>query len=208
MKTREIIYTLLNQFFSMNKVVTSLILFFFLSCNSTFKSKIEISQSISDNSVILRLSKQNTIIRIQFPNEISIQNNSFFSKSFVEIDYSYNKSMPMERDLGIGLFKKNDEILNSVSATGKRTIPSKQSLEYIYCTRHFVDSSKTTQQQFKPYIEKMLAENKDTLHIGTVSEFKQKHKTLFEQLTKGDSISIQFLDGKKLGERITVPVEW
>ena len=54
----------------------------------------------------------------------------------------------------------------------------------------------------------MLVENKDTLHIGTVDEFKKRHKALFEKLTNGDSISIQFLDGKKLGERITVPVEW
>ncbi len=54
----------------------------------------------------------------------------------------------------------------------------------------------------------MLAENKDTLHIGTVKEFKQKHTALFHKLTKGDSISIQFLDNNKLEERITVPVEW
>ncbi len=73
---------------------------------------------------------------------------------------------------------------------------------------HFLDSTKSIQQQFKPYIEKILKENKDTLHIGTVAEFKKKHKELFEKLTKNDSISIQFLDGKKLGERITVPVEW
>lgn len=54
----------------------------------------------------------------------------------------------------------------------------------------------------------MLAEKKDTLLIGTVTEFKIKHKELFERLTKNDSISIQFLDGKKLRKRVTVPVEW
>ena len=37
----------------------------------------------------------------------------------------------------------------------------------------------------------MLAQNKDTLHIGTVQEFKKKHKKLFELFTKNDSLSIQ-----------------
>ena len=80
--------------------------------------------------------------------------------------------------------------------------------QYLIKSKHFVDSTKAIQKQLKLYKEKMLTEGKDTLHIGTVKEFKQKHMELFKKLTTGDSISIQFLDGKKLGERVTVPVEW
>lgn len=54
----------------------------------------------------------------------------------------------------------------------------------------------------------MLAENKDTLHIGTVREFKKRHENLFKYLTKNDSISIRFLEGKSLGKRLTIPVKW
>ncbi|MFL0083373.1 hypothetical protein V2665_10375 [Tenacibaculum maritimum] len=54
----------------------------------------------------------------------------------------------------------------------------------------------------------MLTTNKDTLHIGTVTEFRQKHPKLFQQLTKDDRISIQFLEGKKLGKPISIPVTW
>ena len=80
--------------------------------------------------------------------------------------------------------------------------------QYLIKTKHFVDTTKFNKILLKPYLGKMLAEGKDTLHIGTVAEFKKRHKALFEKLTKGDSLSIQFLDGKKLGERITVPVAW
>ncbi len=198
---------LLKQSLSMNRIIQFLILLFFLSCSS-LKSKIEISQSINDSPVILRLSKQNTIIRVQFPNEITLKNNSINKESFVKINYIYNKEQPRERNLRIELYRDEKNKLTSISTTGKKNIHKGESLKYFYFTRHFVDSTKSTQQQFKPYIAKMLAENKDTLHIGTVGEFKQKHTALFEKLTKGDSISIQFLEGKKLGERITVPVEW
>lgn len=57
----------------------------------------------------------------------------------------------------------------------------------------------------------MLSLKKDTLHIGTVDEFKQTYKELFESLTKNDSISIQLLDSSTksgLGKRIAVPVKW
>ena len=91
---------------------------------------------------------------------------------------------------------------------GKKVIKSSDTISFVSFTSHFINNEDSIQQQFKPYIEQMLKENKDTLHVGTVSEFKQNHKELFEKLTKNDSISIQFLDGKKLGERITVPVEW
>ena len=200
------IFMLLKQFLSMNRIIQFLILFLFLSCSSS-KSKIEISQSKSNSSIIIYLSRKNTIIIVQFPNEITIKNNSFNKKSFVKINYKYNKE-PRQRNLRIKLFRNEKGKLTSISTTGKKSIHRGDSLKYFYFTRHFIDSSKATQQYFKPYIAKMLKENKDTLHIGTVAEFKEKHKKLFKKLTQNDSISIRFLNGKKLGKRVTVPVEW
>ncbi|WP_233268673.1 hypothetical protein [Cellulophaga sp. L1A9] len=150
---------------------------------------------------------ENLIIRIQFPNKITISNNSFSSENFITLDYKYN-NVPIGRDLHIGLFSQEGNILIKTTNNSRKTIPGNKSLEYVYYTRHFVDSTEAIQQQFKPYVQEMLEENKDTLHIGTVSDFKKNHKELFERLTKNDSISVQFLDGNKFGERISVPVEW
>lgn len=147
-----------------------------------------------------------TILSVKMPNKLELNNDSYFKKTFIEFDYHYNEKESRWRNLGIEMYNLSD--FKNTPTQGKKTILGNKKLAYIYYTRHFLDSTKSIQQQFKPYIEKMLAQNKDTLHIGTVSEFKQRHKVLFEKLTKNDSISIQFLDGKKLGERITVPVAW
>ncbi len=195
----------------MNKFLTIFLVFLlliFTDCKS-INSTINITQKQVRQEIIIRTASdnKNRIIRIQFPNEIILKNNSFLNRDFLTINYNYN-NIPLNRNLNLGLFTKANGKLKRIRNNKKKVLPSKESLNFIFYSRHFVDSTKSTQQQFQTYIEKMLAENKDTLHIGTVAEFKQKHTALFEKLTKGDSISIQFLDGKKLGERITVPVEW
>lgn len=198
----------------MNKLLKLLIwgifLLLFYNCES-IKKGIRINYLDTDMSIIIRMTKEdNSIIGIGFPKKINVENKSFFKESFVKIEYRYN-NIPRERNYGIGLFEQENEILANISNNKKKTIPSKGSVNYILYTRHFVDSTKSIQQQFKPYIEKMLRLNKDTLHIGTVTEFKKKHKELFESLTKNDSISIRFLDSSTksgLGERLAVPVKW
>ncbi|WP_417237124.1 hypothetical protein [Bizionia paragorgiae] len=124
------------------------------------------------------------------------------------INYHYSDSISKWRNLGIELYKTNNQKLKRVSNNQRKTIPPKGSLEYVYYTRHFLDSSKLIQQQFKPYINRMLLENKDTLHIGTLNQFKKHHKELFEELTKNDSISIRISDDKKSVNRKIFPVEY
>ena len=197
----------MNKFLIIFISVTILILNY--GCDSVNKS-VNIEQFNVDYPLAIRLSKEKTVIRLQFPNKIKVENKSLVSESFVEIEYIYN-NIPLERDLRMGLFEEKDKKLIKISNNKKKIISSKGQLEYVFYTRHFVDSTKAIQQQFKPYVEKMLRLEKDTLHIGTVVEFKKKHKELFESLTKNDSISIRLLDPNSksgLGERIVVPVNW
>lgn len=156
--------------------------------------------------IIVRLNKKyNFISRINFPNTIQLENKSTHPKSFLRIDYKY---FPYTKGIGEDVYESENKILVKIRNNQKKTVSPLKTKELIVYSWYRLDSTTLTQQQFKPYIEKMLAEGKDTLHIGTVSEFKSKHKELFDKLTQNDSISIQFLEGKKLGERITVPVEW
>lgn len=198
----------------MNKLFKSLIFGFFIlllyNCES-IKKTITINYFDTDLPIIVSMTMEdNSIIGIGFPKKIIIENKSFTKKSFVKIEYIYN-NIPRERNHGIGLFEQENELLTNISNNKKKTISAKGNLELVYYTRHFVDSTKSIQELFKPYVEKMLNHKKDTLHIGTVDDLKKKHKELFELLTKNDSISIRLLNSSTksgLGERIAVPVEW
>ncbi|MCD9580414.1 hypothetical protein LVK08_14560, partial [Tenacibaculum maritimum] len=71
--------------------------------------------------------------------------------------------------------------------------------------RHRMDTSKYIQQQFKPYIDMMMAKKTDTLTIGTINQFKQKHSKLLLSLTKQDRIYINIWKSKN---DISIPVKW
>ncbi|MFA9372112.1 MAG: hypothetical protein ACERIH_10420 [Labilibaculum antarcticum] len=198
----------MNKLFKIVICGISLLLFF--SCNNN-EQAITINCDNTIDPIIVRMTREdNSIISIKFPQKILIQNNSFFKKSFIKIEYRYN-NIPLGRNYGIGLYEQKNEILVKISNNKKKTISPKNQLVYVLYTSHYIDSTKSVQQQLKPYVEKMLRLKKDTLRIGTVVEFKQKHKELFENLTRNDSVSIRFLNSSTksgLGERIAVPVKW
>ncbi|PID68991.1 MAG: hypothetical protein CR968_00205 [Flavobacteriia bacterium] len=187
----------------MNRVLIFILLILLSGCSNTKKI---VTLDSTDLPVIIRFNtKYNFIYRVNLPVLVKLENNTPQTEYFLKIDYSYS---PSSEGLGEDLYEIVDDNLVIIKNNSKKRLSSFKNKRYIVYSWYRLDTTKTTQQQFKPYIAKMLAENKDTLHIGTVEEFKQKHKELFEKLTKNDSISIQFLDGKKLGERITVPVTW
>jgi len=172
---------------------------------SSVKNNTIIHLKETSKKVIIKCSLEDNIIyEIKIPSKLEIKNQSLLSLSFIMINYKYKDSLSNWANRNIELYKTNGENIERISNNKKKTIPSNESLNGLFYTRHFVDSTKVIQQLFEPYVEQMLKKNKDTLHIGTVKEFKQKHKELLNRLTKNDSLSIQFLDGKK----VTVPVEW
>jgi len=188
-------------------IITIFHSFFLLSC-STGIGKITLKLEEHNSPVLARLSKQDsTISLLKIPVKMDILNSSKLKTSFIKIDYEYG-SLKMGYGLSPELYNYDKDVLNPVSNNREKHIYWLQSKEYLLYSRHFIDTSKVTQQTLKSYTQKMLAQNKDTLHIGTVSEFKTKHPILFEKLTKNDSISIRLLEDGKLGKRITVPVEW
>ncbi|WP_422090693.1 hypothetical protein [Tenacibaculum ovolyticum] len=191
----------------MNKYFIIILLFLLISCSLT-KGKIKITQKQTNLQAYAILSdKTHRIVRLCFPKKIIIKNFYNKKKSFVKIDYHYNS---IETSVGnyIKLYKEKGINLNKISNNKKKTVFSNKSKAYIIFTTHYIEKNNYFTKQLKEYSKKMLEENKDTLHIGTVKEFKQKHKELFVKLTKSDSISIRFLDGEKLGKRITMPLKW
>ena len=159
----------------------------------------------SNDPIIVRVGKGQTkvISGIKFPFILSIENSSFFKKKFMEIDYEYGYE---RQGAGIELYKDNQVVSNY----NLKIIYGNRKVNYLVYSRHFTDILESTQDQLKPYFEKMLELNQDTLHIGTVAEFKEKHGELFKMLTENDTISIRFLKNKNsgLGERIAIPANW
>lgn len=189
----------------MKKLIILVTLFLFY-CKATPTKQVTIKQLSSSEHVILYYSKKlKTISVISFPISLNFINKTSKDRLFLNYKYLYGNQHSGNPMVMYSL-KNNTPIRQSVSA--KKNIKPKDSNQYFVRSKHFVDTTKFNDSFFKPYIQKLQTENKDTLHIGTVAEFEKKHKALFETLTKNDSISVQFLDGDKFGERITVPVKW
>ncbi|CAL2104598.1 hypothetical protein [Tenacibaculum sp. 190130A14a] len=174
---------------------------------SSIGTAIEVKET--EYPVIINYDKKNNIIYgIKIPLEVAITNNSKVSfKEFITIDYEYT---PYNKGRGIEIFKKVNSLVKIVN-NKKKVISPSSTLKYVIYSRYRIDRVKEKElfkEKMNQYLEKIYEENKDTLHIGTISEFKQKHKDLFEKLTKNDSISIQLLDDGKFGKRIVVPVKW
>jgi len=142
---------------------------------------------------------------ISFPINMNLDCSKSKNNSFRNYSYKYGNNLKGKEmklySVENGEFIKQDFSKIKILKKNKKN-------KFLIISKHFIDTTKLNSIYLKSYVEKMLKENKDTLHIGTVSEFKTKHKVLFEKLTKNDSLSIQFLDGKKLGKKVTVPVEW
>lgn len=167
----------------------------------------EITDIPTERSLKIKLGKEKTPILLQIPKAVLIYNDSSEEQNFVEFEYLY-ANLPIGRNYGIELYKQNNNNqLIRMKSSGKKIISKKDTLKLIFYTRHFL-SEEINKEKLINYTKKMFEQKKDTLHIGTVVSFKQKHPKLFETLTQNDSISIQLLDGKKLGKRINVPVKW
>ncbi|MDO6674576.1 hypothetical protein MK851_09070 [Tenacibaculum sp. 1B UA] len=153
----------------------------------------------NDYPVIIGMYKkriENKISYIKLPNQIKIRNTSYVNQTLSKINY-YHFSPHIEKEKSqLGLYTiKNDSLIYATNHQ-KRIIYGKDSLNYIYYIRcHLLDTTNAVQSQLKPYVEKMIKENKDTLHIGSFSQFKNKHYNLLELLTKNDTISLNFITG-------------
>lgn len=101
---------------------------------------------------------------------------------------------------------KNNDLIKLKNNQEIELAPNSKN-EYILYSTHRLDSSSSTQLQFKPYLDKMHTLNQDSLIAGNVYEFKKMHSELFENLTEYDSISIRFntpYNEESLGETLKI----
>ena len=182
----------------------TILLLFLLSCRSTDKT-FDIVRLNTNYPIILYLNVEHQeVTGIKFPLKLKINNKTWLKQWYSSIEYKYN---PYTKGIGESIHIEEDKKLKKIQQNiHKHTYPH-QAKEYIMYTRHRIDSNF---QQFKPYVHQMLNLSQDTLAIGTVKEFKQKHGALLQQLTAGDSIYLRVLNAERNGyERgVKIPVQF
>lgn len=175
----------------MKTIKILIIISFFFSCNQD-ENPIEISSYRSNEKVTLFYSaKMETISVISIPINLKIENNSNENQIFRNYNYKYGNK---QKGNSVNIFLNNDNKLIRQGFTDMKVIESHDNNSYLIRTKHFVDTTKFKSNFFKPYIEKMLRLNQDTLNIGTIAELEIQHKDLIENLIQNDSISLLFLD--------------
>ncbi len=153
--------------------------------------------------VVIMNNKIERIVGIKYPFNLVIYNKSFSKKDFSKIIYEYGFC---NRSYGIELYRDNKKISNNQL----KVVKGKNKALFQVYSLHAFDTTKLIHKDLKLYLEKMLELNQDTLCIGTVAEFKEKHSELFKMLTENDTISIRYLKNENsgLGERIAIPANW
>lgn len=199
------------------KIIIKSALYLFMSsmvftCGNT-KRDIAINQSeATDYPVIIGTYKddlaKNYIGYIRIPNKIEIKNTSYVNQYLNKIYYYCNSSFVRRKDAYLQLYTIGKDSLIPTSNYKRRIVRGKERLDYLYYVSHHLDTVKTIQHHFKPYLKQMILEDKDTLHIGSFSQFKKKHQVLLNQLTENDTISVRFQTGhskKTYKQKVVIP---
>lgn len=193
----------------------SFILFCFCSSQKQ-GGDIEIEQINSNYPIILRGDiSMKKIYRIHFPlvfnikkitsNDIRIYSSKYNERGKYRTDY--HKGWWSNSALIHVLNNKNQ--LEVPKNKDERELLSKSKMqEYVFYTTHTPDTAQHVQAIFKPYLEKMLLMNKDTIYIESIQELKKTNPTFLEGFLGGDSICINYTkeEGRRL-DCIYLPVE-
>ena len=122
---------------------------------------------------------QKTVLR-----KVKIYNPSQYENS----DYSYYKGEWSGRVLEVD----TNGIPEIMELSDERRILSRKKNQYLVKTINAIDSSFAVQQIFRAYLERMRAEGKDTLHIGSIQQLKRTNPDLINNLLQRDSIEFVF----------------
>jgi len=182
------------------------IIFYFIVLVNTFqiacsqnKEPVTVEQVPSNYSSILYAnSKEGKIISVKFYLTFDITNNTDDEISLSFPEYISKGTLLKQLYRGwrtvIPVYFNQNENLEIVF--GNKEVEGLEKLkntpkEYVFVARHEFSQDSSVQSLFSYYLEKIKIENKDTLHIGTITELKQKGSPILQSL-EGDSILISF----------------
>ena len=184
-----------------------MILFF---CGCTIdKNSVHIEQQDSNYQMVIWANDSvNKIIAVYYhlvydAKKLVFKKVRFYDPSqFENSDYSYFKGewsgRPLEfDDYGKPTIMRLDDELRMLTRKKNR---------YLIKGGSAIDTSFAVQEIFRPYLERMKAEGKDTLHIGSIQQLIRTNPDLINNLLQRDSIKFVFGRDERR-HSIRLPVE-
>lgn len=197
-----------------------------ISCNARkpiLQKDIEIVQSTTDLPLILRANMvDDKAFRIHFHFSFICTNNTFKDKKINNITYYYSKKYGKKYMSGLGewggigirVYKVKGDSLHRFKVSDSNILKEMESDMFIVYTGHDINTESTKQQlELMPYLDYMkhLGKNStnDTLALGTLEKFKERHPELIKTLLEGDSISFRISDiDNKNDTLIVLPLKY
>ncbi|WP_282057141.1 hypothetical protein [Maribacter luteus] len=176
----------------MKKTIVLIVIFFLSVCCGSSKKSLTVTFIPSTENVFLHYNESwKTISEINIPFNFSIENHTSQKEQLVRYSYNYGNNMEghptrlfIKKNKGYIKLKNSEDIF----------IEGHKTNSYKTRTKHFIDTTRFGRTFFEPYIKEMQRSNQDSLNVGSILEFKVKHKEFFTNLLKNDSISLLFLD--------------
>ena len=178
-----------------------LILPILITCKSEF---LKLKQVESTKQVVLKMEynkklDKDQISTINFPIEFIVENNSYKKEKIEKLVYLYQpfKEYSQNQTANLYVYKKNK--FESLNLFFDDVYIDKGGKKFLIYTKHTVlDTLNFNEDYFAPFINKMRKNKTDSLLMGTLPEFKQKHSKLTQSLLSDDEVIILF--NKKVKE--------
>ncbi|MHC9089994.1 hypothetical protein ACXIHB_15020 [Tenacibaculum sp. IMCC1] len=200
---------LLNQFFSLNKIKYLNIILTLLLVSCTTTKEITVTSKVSNKYKVIAWydKEQKDIWAISFPFVLTINNKSANQKEELTFhQYIYKKT---SEGAFAFLYKENDNNdLIKLSSTLKKEILPKQKKEYVVYSKHLINNLTDSNKILSAFQNKHL--NKDSIHLSSFKNFKNKLPELTQKLLSNDSIFLKFTNFDKTTsppKRIKLPIK-
>ncbi len=175
-------------------------LFVLTACGQKKAKNIENDLNIIVNEtnepLILRYNKKNnTIAMVMFPYNIMIYNNTDAKHIIERCYYLYRRKNGRGEGKAGGLlhYKTDKNLYSFIEYSEKKLIKKNDSLDYLLYSLHTLKEKNIEQQQaLGVYKEEMRAQQKDTMHVGSLEEFRKKHPKLTEYFLESDLIRVDY----------------
>lgn len=192
------------------------ILFLFCSCRKQFEN-VQVKQIETDFSVILECDTKFSSMRmVRLPVAFSVSNNFVYNRRITGLNYYYDlgntyirekdwRIVRNERDFY--LINKDSlllchrdrydlkkwELILGISPHKRKIIKPYQTQKYLQYIIHRLDTTQNIQSSFASYLKIMRETKQNTLSVGNLREFSEKHPLLADSLWLGDSLSVSFI---------------
>ena len=169
-------------------------------CGCVSSDKININQISSEYPIVLKKGRNsNKITAVKIPLVFEVSKKSFKKVQLANEGYWYNNKYFKRNTWGASVttFHVKNNTLKENIYLQNINFRKKVLIAYTSHRPRYAEGDELS-IFFKPYLEKMERENKDPLHIESISILKSRSPNIIENFLYGDSILFRICYGQKL----------